>query len=277
MAVQIPVPQMDVPADEYDLGGVNPFDLSGRHALVTGATGALGRALAVALAEAGADVSVTTLGDDAAEETEANAIAEAVSALGRQGGARRVDLTDPTAVAAAVASLEADVAPFDILVNAQHGANIKPVLNTSLADWQRELDRNATSVFVATQAVGKGMVERGYGRITTLVSILHDRGIPNAAIYGASQGAVMGYTKSLGLEWGRNGVTVNALGLGFYDDVPGVQSDEEIHAILERYIPLRRLGQPEDLQGAVVYLSSELAAFVDSETFVIDGAIQVHA
>ena len=121
------------------------------------------------------------------------------------------------------------------------------------------------------------MVERGYGRITTLVSVLHDRGIPNAAIYGASQGAVLGYTKSLGLEWGRNGVTVNALGLGFYDDVPGVQSDEEIHAILERYIPLRRLGTPEDLQGAVVYLSSELAAFVDSETFMVDGAIQVHA
>lgn len=277
MAVQIPAPQMDIPADEYDLGGVNPFDLSGRHALVTGATGPLGRALAVGLAEAGADVSVTTLGDDAGEESEANAISEAVTALGRKSAVRRVDLTDPTAVEAAVAGIEGDVAPLDILVNAQHGANIKPVLNTSLADWQRELDRNATSVFVATQAVGKGMVERGYGRITTLVSILHDRGIPNAAIYGASQGAVMGYTKSLGLEWGRNGVTVNALGLGFYDDVPGVQSDEEIHAILERYIPLRRLGQPEDLQGAVVYLSSELAAFVDSESFVIDGAIQVHA
>lgn len=277
MAVQIPVPQMDVPADEYDLGGVNPFDLGGRHALVTGATGPLGRALATALAEAGADVSVTTLGDDAGEESEATAISEGVTGLGRKSAVRRVDLTDPAAVEAAVAGIESDVAPIDILVNAQHGANIKPVLGASLADWQRELDRNATSVFVATQAVGKGMVERGYGRITTLVSILHDRGIPNAALYGASQGAVLGYTKSLGLEWGRNGVTVNALGLGFYDDVPGVQADEEIHAILERYIPLRRLGKPEDLQGAVVYLSSELAAFVDSETFVVDGAIQVHA
>ena len=277
MAVQIPVRTMVVPEDEYDLGGVNPFDLSGRHALVTGATGPLGRALAVALAEAGAAVSVTTANDSAEEETAANSISEAITALGRRGGVRRVDPTDPTAVAAAVVGLEADVAPFDILVNAQHAANIKAVLNTSMAEWQRELDRNATSVFVATQAVGKGMVERGYGRIVTLVSILHDRGIPNAAIFGASQGAVMGYTKSLGLEWGRSGVTVNSLGLGFFDDVPGVQSDEEIHAILERYIPLRRLGKPEDLQGAVVYLCSELAAFVDSESRVIDGAIVVHA
>ncbi|MDA1147236.1 MAG: SDR family oxidoreductase [Chloroflexi bacterium] len=276
MAVQIPVPPMDIPADEYDSGG-NPFDLSGRHALVTGATGPLGRALAVGLAEAGADVSLTTLGDDATEELAARSISAAVTALGRRSAVRRVDLTDPTAVAAAVAGIESDVAPLDILVNAQHGANIKSVLKASLADWQRELDRNATSVFVATQAVGKGMVERGYGRIITLVSILHDRGVPNAAIYGASQGAVLGFTKSLGLEWGRNGVTVNALGLGFYDDIPGIQSDEEIHAILEKYIPLRRLGKPEDLQGAVVYLSSELAAFVDSESFVIDGAIQVHA
>jgi 2-deoxy-D-gluconate 3-dehydrogenase len=277
MAEQIPVPTMVVPDDEYDLGGVNPFDLSGRHALVTGATSPLGRALATALAEAGADVSLTTLNDDAEEESAASAISEAITALGRRGGIRRVDLTDPAAVEVAVGALEADVAPFDILVNAQHGANIKPVLGASLADWQRELDRNATSVFVATQSVGRGMVERGYGRIVTLVSILHDRGIPNAAIFGASQGAVMGYTKSLGLEWGRSGVTVNSLGLGFFDEVPGVQSDEEIHAILERYIPLRRLGKPEDLQGAVVYLCSELAAFVDSEHVVVDGAIQVHA
>ncbi len=277
MAEQIPVPTMAVPDDEYDLGGVNPFDLSGRHALVTGAIGPLGRALALALAEAGADVSVTTLADDAEEGATATGIAEEIAALGRRGGLRRVDLTDPGAVDEAVVDLEAEVAPFDILVNAQHGANIKPVLNSSLAEWQRELDRNATSVFVATQAVGRRMVERGYGRIVTLVSILHDRGIPNAALFGASQGAVMGYTKSLGLEWGRSGVTVNSLGLGFFDDVPGVQSDEEIHAILERYIPLRRLGKPEDLQGALVYLCSELAAFVDSESVVVDGAIVVHA
>jgi NAD(P)-dependent dehydrogenase (short-subunit alcohol dehydrogenase family) len=277
MAVQIPTPEMVVPADEYDLGGVNPFDLSGRHALVTGATGPLGRALATALAEAGADVSVTTLADDGGEESAARGISEAVTGLGRRSAVRRVDLTSPEAVEAAVAGIEADVGPLDILVNAQHGANIKAVLNSSLADWQREIDRNATSVFVTTQTVGKRMVERGYGRIVTLVSIVHDRGIPNAALFGASQGAVLGYTKSLGLEWGRNGVTVNAIGVGFYDDVPGIQADEEIHAILERYIPLRRLGKPEDLQGTVVYLSSELAAFVDSETFVVDGAIQVHA
>ena len=275
MAKQIPVPEMVVPADEYDSGG-NPFDLSGRHALVTGATRPLARAIATALAEAGANVSVTTIHDDASEAAEANSILEACTALGRSGTARQLDLTDPVAVEAAVAAIESEVAPIDILVHAVHEANIKPVLDSNLDDWHRELNRNATSLFVTTQAVGRRMVERHYGRITTLTSVLHDRGVPHAALFGASQGAVLGYTKSLGLEWGRNGVTVNSITLGFFDDVPGLHNDEEVHAILERYIPLRRLGKPEDVQGAVVYLSSELAAFVDSETVLIDGAIAAH-
>lgn len=265
------------PIDESDLSGRNPFDLTGRHALVTGATGPLGRALATALAEAGADVSVTTSRDDAAEETEANSILNECWSHGRKGVARRVDLTDPAAVEAAVASIESEVGPLHILVNATHGANIKPILEASLDDWSRELGRNATSVFVACQAVGRRMVERNYGRIVNLVSILHDRGVPNAALYGASQGAVLGFTKSAGLEWGRNGITMNCLGLGFFDEIPGIQSDEAVHAVLERYIPLRRLGKVSDLQGPLVYLCSDDAGFVDSEVFVVDGAIQVHA
>ena len=262
---------------QFDLEGKNPFDLSGKHALVTGATSALGRSLAVALAEAGADVSVTTLRDDADEETEANSILNECWSLGRKGQARRVDLTDPAAVEAAVAAIEDDVAAVDILVNAGHAANIKPVLEATVADWDAEISRNATTAFVASQAVAKRMLPRGKGRIVNIVSILHDRGVPNAAIFGASQGALLGFTKSAGLEWGRSGVTVNALGIGFFDDVPGIQSDEEAHAVLERYIPLRRLGKPEDLQGALVYIVSDDAGFVDSELFVVDGAIAVHA
>ncbi len=262
---------------KFDLEGRNPFDLTGRHALVTGATGPLGRALALGLAEAGADVSLTTLHDDTAEETAANSILNECWSLGRKGQARRVNLADPASVEAAVATLEADVAPIDILVNGAHGANIKPIFEASLAEWEHELSRNATTVFVACQAVGKRMVERGYGRIVNLVSVLHDRGVPNAAIFAASQGAVLGFTKSAALEWVRQGVTMNALGVGFFDDIPGVQSDEAVHAVLERYIPLRRLGKPEDLQGALVYLVSNEAGFTDAEVFMVDGAIAVHA
>ena len=252
------------------------FDLSGKHALVAGAAGPLGRALAVALAEAGADVSVTTLHDVGDEEVRANSILNECWSLGRRGEAKRLDLTDPAAVRTAVAALEGEIAPIDILVNAAHGANIKPLLDISIDDWEREIARNATSVFVVTQAVGRRMLERGGGRIVNLVSVLHDRGAPNCAMFAASQGAVLGFTRSLGLEWVRQGVTVNALGLGLFEELPGPQSDAAVRAVLERYIPLRRLGRPNDLQGALLYLVSDEAAFVNSELLLVDGGIEAH-
>ena len=174
-----------------------------------------------------------------------------------------------------MAELERDVAPIDILVNAAHGANIKPLVGVSLEDWEREIARNATSVFVATQAVGRGMLGRGCGRIVNLVSVLSERAAPNCALFGASQGAVPPFTRSAGQEWARRGVTVNALGIGFFDRVPGPQPDQEVRAILEPYVPLRRLGKPEALQGALIYLLSDEAEFVDSAVFPIDGAIQM--
>ncbi len=217
------------------------------------------------------------MSDDPAEEREARSVLEACRALGRRGAVRRIDLIRPEAVDRAVGEVEGEAGPIDTLVNAAHAANIKPVLDASLADWERELARNATSAFVASQAVGRRMLERGFGRVVNVVSILHDRGVPNAALFAASQGAVLGLTRSLGLEWGRGGVTVNALGVGFYEDLPGPQADEEMHGILQRYIPVKRLGRPEDLQGALVYLVSKEAAFVDSEIVVVDGAISNHA
>ncbi len=259
------------------------FSLAGKHALVTGATTPLARALAVGLAEAGATVSVTTTRAALPEEVQANSILnECWAAAGASGQAKTLDLTDPAAVEAAVEALEREVAPIDILVNATHGANIKPALEASLADWQTEIDRNVTTVFVASQAVGRRMVARGAGRIINLVSVLHDRAVPNSALFSASQAAVLGLTRTLGIEWGRGDatlarVTVNALGLGFFRGVPGPQADAEVHAILERYIPLRRLGDPADLQGAVVYLASDTTNFLQGELIMVDGAIASHA
>lgn len=260
------------------------FDLTGKHALVTGATGALGRALAVALAEAGATVSVTTVSADRAEEVESNSILnECWAAGGKNGQQKTLDLTDPAAVEAAVAALEKDIAPIDILVNAGHAANIKPVLASSLAEWTRELNRNATAVFVACQAVGKRMVPRGKGRIINIVSDVHDRGIPNCALFGASQGAVLGFSKSLALEWGRGAplveerVTVNVIGIGFMEGVPGPQADPAVAEVLHHYLPFRRLGSPKDVQGAVVFLAADTTNYVNAEVVLIDGAIATHA
>ena len=260
------------------------FDLKGKHALVTGATTDIARALAVALAEAGAKVSVTTSSAVTEQEVLANSILnECWAASGEAGRSLTLDLIDDSGFSEAIESLEDDLGPIDILVNATHFANIKPVLESSLSDWSNELSRNATAVFVASQIVGRGMVSRGKGRIINLVSNLYDRGIPNCAMFGAAQGAVLGFTKSLGLEWGggnsliKDRVTVNALGIGFYEGVAGPQNDPALSPVLEKYIPLRRLGRPEDLRGAVVYLASDEADYVNAELLVVDGSIVNHA
>jgi gluconate 5-dehydrogenase len=253
------------------------FDLAGKHALVTAATTPLAQALAIALSEAGAKVSMTTLNEDEAELNESARILTECVSPDLQGQTKGIDLTHPSAVENAVSELEDQVSPIDILVNAAHCAKIKPVLESTLEDWLSMLDQNATSTFVASQAVGRRMIERGAnGRIVNFVSITHDRGVPNCALFGASQGAVLGFTKSLALEWGRKGVTVNAIGLGFMDELDGPQNDKELHNILQRYIPMARTGTPQDLMGVLVYLVSEEAAFVNAELFTVDGALNTH-
>jgi|TARA_Y100000310_G_scaffold330109_1_gene401200 NAD(P)-dependent dehydrogenase (short-subunit alcohol dehydrogenase family) len=252
------------------------FDLTGKHALVTAATTPLAGALSNALSEAGAVVSMTTLNEDEAELQESNRILAECVAPDLQGQTKGLDLTQPAAVEQAVSELQHDVSPIDILVNGAHCANIKPVLESTVDDWHGMINLNATSTFVASHAVGRRMIERGTGRIVNLVSITHDRGVPNCALFGASQGAVLGFTKSLGLEWGRKGVTVNAIGVGFIDELAGPHNDKELHNILQRYIPVARTGTPDDLKGVTVYLVSDEAAFVNAELFTVDGALNTH-
>jgi len=218
------------------------------------------------------------------DEVAANSILNECWSAGSQNGqSKTVDLSNYAAVEAAVAALESQIGPIDILVNAAHSANIKPVLESTVDDWKNELDRNATAVFSPTLAVGKRMVPRGKGRVINFVSDVHDRGVPNSALYGASQGAVLGFSKNLAIEWGRgepleeDRVTVNTIVIGFMEGVPGPQSDPNLAEVRERYIPLRRLGTPRDIQGAVVYLASDRTNFVNGETITIDGAIAHHA
>lgn len=253
------------------------FDLTGKHALVTAATTPLAQALVNALSEAGAKVSTMTLRDDKLELIESSRILKECVTADLQGQTKCVDLTQPTAVESAIDELQGDIAPIDILVNGAHCARIQPMLESTVDDWHTMINLNATSTFVASHAVGRRIIARGAtGRIVNLVSIVHDRGVPNCALFGASQGAVLGFTKSLGLEWGRQGVNVNAIGVGFIDGLAGPHNDKELHAILQKTIPARRTGTTEDLKGVVVYLASDEAGFVNAEVFTVDGAMQTH-
>jgi NAD(P)-dependent dehydrogenase (short-subunit alcohol dehydrogenase family) len=254
------------------------FDLTGKHALVTAAITPLAQALVNALSEAGAVVSTLTLRDDKSELDESARILKEYVAADLQGQTKCVDLTQPPSVEIAIDELENDIAPIDILVNGAHCAKIQPMLESTVDEWHTMINLNATSTFVASHAIGKRIIARGgTGRIVNLVSLLHDRGVPNCALFGASQGTVLGFTKSLGLEWGRRGVNVNAIGVGFIDGLAGPHNDKELNAILQKTIPARRTGTTDDLKGIVVYLASDEAGFVNAELFTVDGAIQTHA
>lgn len=254
-----------------------PAELAGRSALVAGAVGPLGRALAVGLAEAGLHVSVTTLTGAREEEFLANSILNECWSLGRRGGAYAVDLASPAAVESALDAAEAEAGPLSVLVNAAQAVPSVTAVEADAAAWERALRLGATSAYVPTLAAGRRMLERGRGRIVSVVSVLHDRGMPGGSLTGAASGAVAALTRSLGVEWARSGVTVNALAVGLAEGGAGPHAGAEARALIERYIPSGRIGRPDDLVGALVYLVSDAAAYVNAEVIAVDGGLAVHA
>ena len=254
-----------------------PAKLAGRTALVTAAVGPLGRALAVGLAEAGLNVSVTTLTGVREEEFQANSILNECWSLGRRGGAYALDLADPGAVESALDAVESASGPIAVLVNAAQAVPVVPAVEADAFAWERALRLGATAIFVPTLAAGRRMLAQGHGRVVSVVSVLHDRGAPGGSLVGAASGAVAALTRSLGVEWARSGVTVNALAVGLIEGLPGPHADSETRAALERYIPSRRIGRPDDLVGALLYLVSDAAAYVNAEVLAVDGGLAVHA
>jgi len=245
-----------------------PFSLDGRRALVTGASRGLGRAIAVALAEAGADVVCASTRRNGTDET-----AAMIRAAGRQAWQVEADLSDRAAVLAMADAAEAEAGPIDILVN--NGGTIRraPAADHALEDWDAVLRTNLDSVFILSQRLGRGMIERGAGKIVNVASLLSFQGGITVPAYTASKHAVAGLTKALANEWARHGVQVNAVAPGYYatDNTRALRDDPaRAEQILAR-IPAGRWGKPEDLAGAVVFLASPAADYVNGHVLVVDG------
>lgn len=246
---------------------MNPFDLTGRLAVVTGAKRGIGFAMAEALAAAGADV----IGVSATLEPEGSAIGRRVTALGRSFRALRADFNDPQAVADLAATLAAE--PVDILVNNAGTIRRAPAAEHSDAYWDEVLQVNLTSQFALARAVGGAMLERGYGKIVFTASLLSFQGGINVPGYAAAKAGVAGLTKALANEWTGRGVTVNAIAPGYIatDNTQALQDDpDRSRAILER-IPAGRWGRPEDLAGATVFLASAASDYVSGTVLPVDG------
>lgn len=246
---------------------MNPFDLTGRLAVVTGAKRGIGFAMAEALAAAGADV----IGVSATIEPEGSLIEQRVTALGRSFKALRADFGDPEAVAALAETLAAE--PVDILVNNAGTIRRAPAAEHSDEFWNEVLQVNLTSQFALARAVGRSMLERGHGKIIFTASLLSFQGGINVPGYAAAKSGIAGLTRALANEWTARGVTVNAIAPGYIatDNTQALQDDpDRSKAILER-IPAARWGRPDDLAGATVFLASGAADYVSGTVIPVDG------
>jgi len=244
----------------------NPFDLTGKAALVTGANTGIGRAIALALAEAGADVALA--GRSPADET-----AERIRALGREAALIEADLSSAAPARDAVDQSVARLGGLDILVNNAGTIRRAEAVDYSEADWDAVVDTNLKSLFFLCQAAGRRMIAQGGGKIVNIASMLSFQGGIRVPAYTASKSAVAGLTKALANEWAGKGVNVNAIAPGYVatNNTAALQADETRNRqILER-IPAGRWGAPADIGGAAVFLASSASDYVHGHILAVDG------
>ncbi|MGW1562499.1 SDR family oxidoreductase [Streptomyces sp. NPDC002144] len=245
------------------------FDLTGKLAVVTGARRGIGRAMARALAEAGADV----IGVSANLEQSGSQVEKDVVAAGRSFEAIRTDFADPAAVRALGENLAGRERPVDILINNAGTIRRTPAAQHSDEDWELVLQVNLSAQFALTRAVGATMVERGHGKVVFTASLLSYQGGITVPGYTAAKHGIAGLTKALANEWASHGVNVNAIAPGYIatDNTQALQDDPaRSKAILER-IPAGRWGSADDLAGATVFLASPAADYIHGTILPVDG------
>jgi 2-deoxy-D-gluconate 3-dehydrogenase len=244
------------------------FDLTGKTALVTGAKRGIGRGMAEALAAAGADVVGVSATLQAGSDVE-----QAITAMGRKFTPYAVDFSDRTALKAFAAQLEADGIKPDILINNAGTIKRKPAAEHPDDWWDEVIEVNLSSQFVLSREIGRGMVERGHGKIIFTASLLTFQGGITVPGYAASKGGIGQLTKALANEWAGTGVNVNAIAPGYIatDNTEALRNDETRYASILERIPQGRWGTPEDFAGPAVFLASPASDYVNGEILVVDG------
>jgi 2-deoxy-D-gluconate 3-dehydrogenase len=247
---------------------LDAFSLNGKTALVTGASRGLGRGLAIALAEAGADVVCASSRPGGAQAT-----ADCIRSLGRNAWTVNADLADRVALDAMAAEVDRDAPAVDVLVNnagdiARHPAEAFPV-----EDWDRVLRTNLDAAWLLSQRFGARMIERGSGKIINVASVLSFSGGFTVAAYAASKHGITGLTKALANEWAPRNVQVNAIAPGYFatDNTQPLRENAARVSQINARIPAGRWGEPADLAGAVVFLASDAGNYVNGHVLVVDG------
>ena len=245
------------------------FKLNGKTALVTGARRGIGKAMAVALAEAGADIVATS----AAMEAHDSAVAKEVAARGRKFWGFACDLADRKAVYGLVEAVKRDCPPIDILINNAGTVLRKPAAEHPDEYWDKIMEINLNAQFVLAREFGRDMLERGAGKIVFTASLLSFQGGITVPGYAAAKGGVAQLTKALANEWAGRNVQVNAIAPGYIatDNTTALRADPVRNPAILSRIPAGRWGEAEDMAGAVVFLASSASDYVSGEVLTVDG------
>ena len=250
------------------------FDLGGRVAIVTGTSRGLGQYLARALAKAGADLVLTSR-----DRHRLLPFEREMQGLSRRTISLELDVRDHESIERMVAAAEREFGHLDILVN-NAGCNVrKPALDVTWEDWNLILDTNLRGSFFVSQTVARRMIPRRYGRIVNIGSVTSVSGYASLAPYGASRGGIRQLTMSLADDWGKHGVTVNCLAPGWFRTEQNkilYENKEWVDYLCDR-IPLKRPGEPQDLDAAVVFLAAESSRYITGQTLLVDGGISTGA
>ncbi len=247
------------------------FALDGKRALLTGATHGLGMSMATGLAKAGAQIIIN---DISAEKLD-SAIAE-YAAMGIEAKGYLFDVTDESAVKDAVERIENEVGPIDILVNNAGIIKRTPVTEMEVADWEAVIRIDLTGPFIMAKQVGKYMIGRKAGKVINICSMMSEVGRETVSAYAAAKGGLKMLTKSLATEWAKHNIQVNGIGPGYFattQTAPIRVNGHPFNDFIISRTPAARWGEPEDLQGATIFLSSKASDFVNGHILYVDGGI----
>jgi NAD(P)-dependent dehydrogenase (short-subunit alcohol dehydrogenase family) len=257
--------------------GIDAFDLRGKRALVIGAGAPAGRAIALALGEAGADVTVSSVTTDGEEVMRARHVQQELVKMGRKATTVATDVTLGQGVQVMVRQVAKEMDGIDILVNAPDLFLGKPAEATTDIDFNRVMQVNLAGTFHACRAVGKEMLkqERG-GRIINVASVLGERAIANAAAYCAAQAGILNLTRALATEWGPKGITVNAIAQGWMEYSAAIGNPDPAANQTVRFVPMKRAGKADELGALAVYLASDSCGYVSGQVMFVDGGLSTH-